>query len=151
MVDTKLIKELREKTQAGIGDIRAALEEAKNDPKKAEALLKQKGLDAAAKKADRKTSQGVVEAYIHAGGKVGVIVTVKCETDFVAKTDQFKTLAHEVAMQIAAMNPKNTEELLKQEYIRDASKTIDKLVKETIGVLGENIAIGDFSRLEVGR
>src|SRR3989344_6196549 len=126
------IKQLREKTGAGIADCRRALEEAKGEGKKAEELLRSWGIDKAASKADREAGQGLVETYIHSGGKVGAMVEVNCETDFVVRTDEFKTLAHEVAMQVSAMDPRDVEELLKQEYIRDAAKTISDLVKEAI-------------------
>jgi elongation factor Ts len=111
--------------------------------------LKKHGIEKADKKADRETPQGLVESYVHQNGKVGVLVEVLCETDFVARTDEFKNLCHEVAMQIAAMNPKNVETLLKQEYIRDGSLTISELIKSAIGKLGENIVVKDFSRLEI--
>ena len=149
-VSVQEIKKLRQKTGAGIADVRRALEEAKGNFKKAEELLKSWGAEIAVKKADRATGQGLVETYIHAGGKVGVMVEINCETDFVAKTDKFKNLAHEVAMQIAAMDPKDVEELSKQEYIRDSSKTIDDLVKEVIAKVGENIVIKRFIRFELG-
>lgn len=148
MISVDLIKELREKTGAGIADCRAALEESKGDLKKAEEWLKKKGLERATKKSDRETHQGQVFAYVH-GGKIGVLVTLECETDFVAKTEDFQKLGKEVCLQVSAMDPKNVEELLKQEYIRDASVTIEDLVKGTIGKLGENIKIGSFTRLAV--
>lgn len=143
------IKKLRELTSAGFADCKSALEETNGDLKKAEALLKEKGIAKAAKKGDRETGSGLVETYVHLNGKIGVVLSVLCETDFVARTDEFKNLAHEVAMQIAAMNPESNEELLKQEYIRDGSKTIEDLVKENIAKLGENIQIGEFSRISI--
>lgn len=149
-VDVSLIKELRDQTQAGVADCRAALEEAKGDIKQAKEILRKKGFERAAKKGDRATNAGLIEAYVH-GGRVASLVEVMCETDFVARTDEFKTLAHEVAMQVASMNPKDAEELLKQEYIRDSSKTIEMLLKETIAKLGENIVLGRITRLELGR
>ncbi|KKR58381.1 MAG: Elongation factor Ts, partial [Candidatus Curtissbacteria bacterium GW2011_GWB1_40_28] len=133
------IKKLRAKTKAGIADCRRALEESAGDLKKAEELLKSWGMDKAAKKADRAVGSGLIETYMHAGGRIGAMVEVACETDFVARTDEFKNLAHEIAMQITAMDPTTVEELLKQEYIRDSAKTIDELVKETIAKVGENI------------
>ncbi|OGD87309.1 translation elongation factor Ts [Candidatus Curtissbacteria bacterium RIFCSPHIGHO2_01_FULL_41_11] len=145
------IKQLREKTSAGVADCRKALEEAGGDFEKAEELLKSWGIDKAASKADREAGQGLVETYIHSGGKVGAMVEVNCETDFVARTDEFKTLAHEVAMQVSAMDPKDVEELLEQEYIRDSSKKIGDLVKEAIAKLGENIVIKRFMRFELGQ
>lgn len=150
-VSTDLIKQLREKTAAGIADCRVALEEAKGDLKKAEEILKKRGFETAAKKADRATGEGLVEAYIHGNGRVGVLVEVLCETDFVARTDEFKKLCHEVAMQVAAMNPKDVKMLMEQEYIRDASRKIEDLVKETIAKLGENIKIEKFQRFEIGK
>lgn len=149
-VDINLLKQLREKTSAGVADIRAALEQSNNDPKKAEEILKQKGFERAAKKGDRETKSGLIETYVHQG-RVGSIVELLCETDFVARTDEFKELAHEIAMQIASMAPKDAKVLEKQEYIRDPQKTIETLVKETIAKLGENITIGRFERFELGK
>ena len=148
-IDINQIKQLREETQVSVADCRAALEEAKGDYEKAIEILKKKGAERAEKKATRETASGIVESYIHQNGKVGVLVKVLCETDFVARTDDFKHLVHEVAMQVAAMNPKNVDALLKQEYIRDASLTIDDMIKSVIGKLGENIKIDGFSRLTI--
>lgn len=148
-ISIDLIKQLRDETLASVADCKNALEEAKGDLKHARELLKKKGFERALKKEDREAKQGLVESYIHQNGKIGVVVEVLCETDFVARTDEFKTLAHEVAMQIAAMDPKDSATLLKQEYIRDSSKTIETLVKETIAKLGENILIGKFSRVAI--
>ena len=150
-VSVDLIKKLREKTGAGIADCRKALEEAKGDEKGAEELLRSWGIDKAASKADREAGQGLVETYIHSGGRVGAMVEINCETDFVARTDEFKVLAHEIAMQVSAMDPKDVKELLEQEYIRDASKKIGDLVKEAIAKLGENIVIKRFMRFELGQ
>lgn len=144
------IKKLREQTGAGIADCRMALEESKGDLAKAKEVLKKKGLDKAASKSDREVKSGVVETYSH-GGRVGVLVEVLCETDFVAKTEDFKTLAHEIALQIASMNPENNEELLDQEYVREPSQKVSDLVNATIGKLGENIQIGKFARIELGK
>ncbi|OGD85989.1 translation elongation factor Ts [Candidatus Curtissbacteria bacterium RIFCSPHIGHO2_01_FULL_41_13] len=144
------IKKLRSKTGAGIADCRRALEKTKGDFKKAEELLKSWGVDKAAQKSDRAVGAGLVETYIHAGGRVGALIEINCETDFVTKTDEFKNLAHEVAMQVAAMDPKDVEELLRQEYIRDSSKKIDDLVKEVITKVGENIIVKRFIRFELG-
>jgi elongation factor Ts len=149
-VDVNLVKQLREETLASVADIRQALEEANGDLKKARELLKKRGAKIAEKKAERATEQGIIEAYIHQNNKVGAMVELLCETDFVARTSEFKNLAHEIAMQVAAMNPKDTEALLKQEYIRDPSKTISDLIKEGIGKLGENIILKRFIRFELG-
>lgn len=143
------IKKLREQTGAGIADCRKALEESGGDFEKAKKWLKKKGLDKAVEKSAREVKAGLVETYSH-GGKVGVLVELLCETDFVAKTEDFKNLAHELALQIASMKPDSVSELLAQEYIRDASQTIDQLIKSVVGKLGENIKVGRFERIELG-
>lgn len=143
------IKKLREETGAGIADCRQALEESKGDMEKAKEWLKKNGLDKAASKGDREVKSGLVEVYSHAG-RVGVLVELLCETDFVARTDDFKNLAHELALQIASMNPSSVETLLSQEYIRDTSQTIDQFLKAVIAKLGENIQIGRFERIALG-
>ncbi|MBA3724471.1 MAG: translation elongation factor Ts [Candidatus Levybacteria bacterium] len=148
-LDLQAIKKLRDATSASIADCRRALEEAKGDEKKALEWLKKRAGEIAAKKADRETGEGLVAAYIHGSGKVGVLVEILCETDFVAKTDEFKHLSKEVAMQIAAMNPADVDSLCKQDYIRDSSQTIDALVKAVIGKLGENITVKRFTRFEI--
>lgn len=145
------IKKLRKMTGAGIADCRKALEEASGDLKKASELLRSWGIDKASQKADRAVGAGLVETYIHGDGRVGAMVEVACETDFVARTSEFKNLAHELAMQVVAMDSANVEELLAQEYIRDASKTIDELLKETIAKVGENIVVRRFMRFELGQ
>lgn len=144
------LKKLRTETSASIGDVRQALEESDGNMDKARDWLKKKGFERAEKKGDRVTEQGLVESYVHSNGKIGVLVELLCETDFVARTDEFKELAHEIALQVSAMNPKNVEELLEQDYIRDSSKKINDLIKETIAKLGENITLKRFSRLEIG-
>jgi elongation factor Ts len=143
------IKQLREQTGAGIADCREALEEAKGNMDKAKEVLKKKGLDKASSKADREVKAGLVETYSHSG-RVGVLVELLCETDFVAKTDDFKNLAHEIALQVASMHPESVSDLLGQEYIRDNSLTIDALIKGIISKLGENIQIGRFERIALG-
>lgn len=148
MISVDQIKKLRELTGAGIADCREALEAAKGDLEKAVGYLKKKGVEKASKKSDRETHQGKVFSYVH-GGKIGVLVSLLCETDFVAKTEDFETLGKEIALQIASMNPKDAAELLKQEYIRDSKLTIDDMIKAVIGKLGENIKVGEFSRIVV--
>lgn len=145
------IKKLRAQTGGGIADCRKALEETKGDFKAAAELLRSWGIDKAASKADRVVGAGLVETYIHGGGKVGAMLEVNCETDFVARTDEFKNLCHELAMQVSAMDPKDVKELEKQQYIRDTSKTISDLVKETIAKVGENIVVKRFERFELGQ
>lgn len=149
-IDLETLKKLRSETSASVSDCRRALDEANGDYKKALDWLKQRAAAIAEKKAERVTGQGLIEAYIHAGGKVGAMVELLCETDFVARTDEFKHLAREIGMQVAAMNPKNVEELLKQAYIRDASMTIEGLIKLTIGKTGENITLKRIVRFELG-
>ncbi len=146
MVAVDLIKKLRDLTGAGIADCRQALEETNGDIASAEALLKKRGIEKAAKKAERETGQGRVFSYVHSS-RIGVILSLLCETDFVAATDDFQNLGKELTLQIASMNPKDTRELLAQEYIRDPKLNVDALVKSTIGKLGENIRIGKFYRL----
>jgi elongation factor Ts len=148
-IDLKAIKKLRDATSASIADVRRALDEAEGDEKKALEWLKKRASEIAAKKADRETGEGLIEAYIHGGGKVGVLVEILCETDFVAKTDEFKNMAREIAMQVAAMNPETVDDLMKQDYIRDGSQTIESLVKGVIGKLGENITVKRFTRFEI--
>lgn len=148
-IDLKTLKKLRDETAASIADCRRALDESEGNLDKALAWLKKRATEIAAKKADRETGEGIIDAYIHGNGKVGVLVELLCETDFVAKTDEFKHLAREIGMQIAAMNPENVESLLKQEYIRDGSVTIEQMVKNVIGKLGENITVKRFTRFEI--
>lgn len=164
-VSTDMIKELRAKTGAGVMESKKALEETGGDIGKAEEILKQRGLAMAEKKATRVASQGMIDAYLHAGGRIGAMVEVNCETDFVARTDEFKELAHDIAMQIAATNPKYVSEgelpegstedpkevcLLSQPFIKDPSKTIQQLVTEKIAKTGENMKVRRFARFELG-
>lgn len=144
------IKKLRQDTGASISDCKEALSVSKGNKDDAKAWLKKKGLDKATSKMDREVSAGLVDVYSH-GGRVGVLVELLCETDFVAKTEDFKNLAHELSLQIASMRPDSVSELLEQEYVRDPSQKIDDLIKLTIGKLGENIQIGRFERIELGK
>lgn len=143
------IKKLRDETGAGIADCREALTVSNGDMEKAKEIVRQKGLENSSKKSDREVKQGLVEVYSH-NGKVGVLVELLCETDFVARTEDFKKLAHEISLQIASMKPESVVDLLKQEYIRDGSQTIEQLIKSTIGKLGENIQVGRFERIALG-
>jgi elongation factor Ts len=143
------IKELREKTGAGIMEAKKALEEAGGDMSKAEAVIRERGLAKAAKKSDREVKSGVVYSYSHQG-RIGVLVEMLCETDFVAKNEEFVALAKEIAMQIASMNPESVEELLEQDYVRDGSMKISDLVKNLIGKIGENMQVSRFVRFEIG-
>jgi elongation factor Ts len=194
-ITTEMIKELRAATNAGVLDCRKALTEAGGDYQKAVDWLREKGMATAAKRADRDASQGIVELYTHGGGRVGVMVEVNCETDFVARSDKFRELAHEIALQIAASAPRYLKEedipadvmaheaeiararakeegkpenvtekivqgrlekfkdevvLLRQAYIRDESLTVEKLILQAVGPIGENILVRRFQRWELG-
>lgn len=194
-ISASMVKELRQKTGAGMMDCKKALTETNGDMEKAIEYLREKGIAGASKKADRVAAEGIVESYIHAGGRIGVLVEVNCETDFVAKTPEFGAFVKDIAMQIAAMNPKyvrreevaeeeveQEREILKQQalqegkpanivdkmvegrlvkhfkeiclldqvFVKDNDKTIDKLVKEQISRIGENITIRRFVRYELG-
>ncbi len=149
MVKIEDLKKIRESTGVSIDAIRKALEEAGGEIEKALELLKERGALVAAKKANRQTGEGIISSYIHANGKVGVMVKLLCETDFVGRTEQFKELGHEIAMHIAAMNPASVEELIAQPYVRNQDQTVDQLVKDCISKLGENIQIGEFCRFEI--
>ena len=144
------IKKLREKTGAGIMDAKKALEEAKGDTKKAQEIITAKGLARAESKSGREVHSGKIYCYTHGGGSAAAMVEVACETDFVAKTPEFEALCKEIAMQVTSMNPKDTEELLSQAYIRDAGKTMDQLIKELGGKVGENIRVSRFARFKLG-
>lgn len=147
--DIKKIEQLRKQTGLSFAEIKKALDEAKGDIDGAIEVLKARGVSVAEKKSSRETGEGVVDAYIHGNGKIGSMVEVYCETDFVAKNDEFKKLAHEIAMQVASMNPKDEKELLEQKYIRDQDMTIKELIQQCVAKLGENIKIGNFIRFEI--
>lgn len=176
VVTANQVKELREKSGAGIMECKRALEQVDGDIARAIDLLKQQGLAKADKKTGRAASQGLIESYIHGAGRIGSIVEVNCETDFVARTPEFRELAHDLAMQVAATSPAyvSIEEvpevawaelakehgdrdkaaaavvLLEQPFIKDPKLTIRDLVREQIGKLGENIVVRRFARFEVG-
>ncbi len=194
-ITSQMVKELRDKTNAGMMDCKKALGETAGDMEKAVDFLRQKGLAVAAKRAGRETKEGVVETYIHAGAKLGVMVEVGCETDFVAKTDDFKAFAKDIAMHIAAVNPVavSREEvpadilqrekdiyinqalesgkpqqiidkivggkvekyladicLLEQKYVKNPDLTVQDLLNELVGKMGENISIKKFARFQIG-
>lgn len=194
-ITSKMVKDLRDKTQAGMMDCKKALEKTDGDMEKAVDLLRQKGLAVAAKRAGRATSEGVIETYIHAGGKLGVMVELGCETDFVAKNDDFRQFARDLAMHIAATNPLsvNRDEvpagviarereiyvqqaldsgkpeaivekmvsgkiekfladivLLEQKFVKNQDLSIQDILNELVGRIGENISIKRFARFQVG-
>ncbi len=164
-IDTSKIKQLRDETGAPIMDCKRALQEADGDLAVAKERLRLRGAAVAEKKAGRVAAQGLVDSYIHGGGRIGVLVDVNCETDFVARSDDFRRLVHDIAMQVAATNPERigneeTEDgsaegdgalpLLKQPFIRDEKRTIQDLVHEAVGKLNENIVVRRFARFELG-
>ena len=166
------IKRLREETSCGVIDCKKALEEAKGNFSKAKELLRKRGLEMAAKKSDRLAKEGRLEAYIHNGNKIGVVVEVNCETDFVARSEDFCKFTRDVAIHIAALNPKYIKKedvpadvlareadkegfikancLLAQAYVKDPSKNIQDLLNELVAKIGENIVVGRFVRYKVG-
>ena len=167
-VSPQLVKELRDLTGAGILECKLALTEAEGYIEKAQRILREKGIQVVAKKAERPTAQGLVHAYVHHDGRCGALVEVNCETDFVARTDDFRQLAQDLAMQVAAMNPRylspdeipdggdNTSDpkelsLLGQPFIKDESLTIQDIVNAVIRKTGENIRVRRFARFELGR
>ncbi len=161
-VDLSIVKELRQKTGAGIMAVKKAPDESGVNSDKAEEILKEQGLANALKKSGRDTSQGVIQSYIHAGNKIGALVELKCETDFVARTDDFINLAKDLAMQVAAMGPlfiskddegadKASEEeiLMSQDFIKDPSVTIEDMIKSMISKVGENVNISRVTKFDL--
>ena len=142
------IQKLRLLTGAGVMDCKRALEEAGGDFEKAEALVRERGIVIAEKKEGRKTGAGLLKTYVH-NNRVGVLLEIRAETDFAVHSEQFQELSHNVAMQIAAMDPKNVDELMEEPYIKDASLTVRDLVKQTMGKVGENITVERFCRYEL--
>jgi len=149
-IDLNLLKKLREETGVSFSVCKKALEEGGNDIEKAKKLMTKWGEKKAADKAERTTGQGVIASYVHHNKKIAAFVELMTETDFVSGNAEFRKLADEIAMQVATMRPENVEELLKQEYIRDSSKTIDTLIKDAILKFGENIKMGRMLRWELG-
>jgi elongation factor Ts len=164
-ISTEMIKELREQSGAGIMDCRSALLGTAGDMEKALEVLKEKGLLKAQKKAERATRQGLIEAYIHSTGRIGAMIEINCETDFAARTDEFKEMAHCLAMQVAALSPQFISQedipegaevepqeacLLLQPYIKDPTKNVKDVIMETIAKVGENIRVSRFIRYELG-
>lgn len=159
------VKALRERSGAGVMDCKRALVEGGGDLERAMEILRQQGLAQVAKRAGRETSQGIVEAYVH-GGHIGVLVEVNCETDFVARTADFRELAHDLALQVAATNPPSVDAdgaapppadvppdqlpLMQQPFIKNPSRTIAEIVRDTAAKTGENIVVRRFARYELG-
>ena len=164
-VDVQLVRTLRDQTGAGIMDCKEALENSDGNLEKAVLALREKGVASAVKRVGRETNEGVIETYLHTGGRVGAMVELGCETDFVARTEEFQKLAHDIAMQVAAMDPVYVSEddieegdarppaqiaLMLQPFIKNSSSSVGEMVKELAGKVGENIRVVRFSRLAVG-
>jgi len=164
-IPTTRVKALRDLSGAGIMECRNALLETEGNEEEALRILKEQSLSRVQKKVERSANQGIVEAYIHTGGHIGAIVEVNCETDFVARTDEFKELAHHLAMQVAALSPQFVSDkeipqgadmepqeacLLLQPYIKSPDMTIQDIINETIAKVGENIKVRRFARFELG-
>ncbi|MFC1899222.1 elongation factor Ts [Chloroflexota bacterium] len=165
-ISTDQVKELRAQSGSGVMDCRNALIETEGNIDKALDILRERSLVKAQKKSERSANQGVIEAYIHTGRNIGAMVEVNCESDFVALTDEFKELAHDLAMQVAATGPQfiseeeipddttdvNPEQdcLLKQPFIKSPEKTIQEIINEAVAKMGENIKVNRISRFELG-
>lgn len=149
MSDIDKIKNLRDSTGLSFKEIKSALDEAGGDENKAIEVLRVRGIAIAQKKSSRQVKEGVIDSYIHATKKLGVVVELLCETDFVARNSDFQKLAHDLAMQIAAVKPATTEELLAQPFIKDQNITVTELINQHVAKLGENIQMGRFQILEI--
>ena len=165
-IPTARIKELRDQSGAGIMECRNALIEAEGEMEKALQILREQSLFKAEKKSKRSTSQGLIETYVHTGGRIGSMVELNCETDFVARTDEFKELAHCLAMQVTAQDPlfisreqvpegadiePETACLLLQPYIKNPEQIVQDIITETVAKVGENIKVNRFARFELGQ
>jgi len=164
-ISVETIKALRGRTGAGIMDCKQALQQANGDLHEAEEILRDQGIASAVKRASRDTNEGLVESYIHSGARIGAMVEVNCETDFVARTPDFKALAHDLAMQVAAMSPVYVDNvdipdgeevdpqqacLMQQSFIKDPTQTVQDLVRAAVGKLGENVRVRRFARFSLG-
>ena len=164
-ITVEAIKALRDHTGAGIMACKRALEQADGDLSRAQDILQESRAAIVAQKASRATQEGLIEAYVHQGSRIGAIVEVNCETDFVARTPAFKSLAHDVAMQVAAMSPEYVDSsdipegespvpqeacLLQQPFIKDPTKTVQDLVNETVAKVAENVRVRRFTRFALG-
>jgi elongation factor Ts len=144
MSDIEIVKNLRDSTGLSLGQIKKALDEADGDKVRAMEILKEQGIAVAEKKSSRQVKEGVVDAYIHSTKKLGALVEVLCETDFVARNVEFQKLAHELSMHIAASRPETVDDLLAQPFIKDQEISVKELINQYIAKLGENIQVGRF-------
>lgn len=149
MATVEEIKSLREETGLSVMQCQKALDEAGGDKAKAIAILRDKGQEIAGKKSGRNLGSGIVTSYIHAGNNVGVLLELLCETDFVAKNEEFKTTARDIAMHVAAMKPVDTEELLTQPFIKEPESTISDIINNSVQKFGERIEVGQFTRFSI--
>lgn len=145
------IKKLREETGAGMMDCKKALDEANGNYEEAKEVVRQRGLALAEKKSDRETKEGYIACYVHATNKVAAMVEILCETDFVARNDEFQAMAKDVAMHVVAMNPSSVTELLAEQFVKDPGLTVEELVKGVSGKIGEKFVVNKFIRYEVGQ
>lgn len=145
---TTVIQKLREETGAGVMECKRALEEANGDLKLAKEIIEKRGLARAEKKSDRATGAGLLEAYVH-NGRIGVLLELRSETDFVAHSEPVKALIHDLALHISALGPESVEDLLKQPYAKDESKTVEEVIKGVIAKVGENLKVARFVRYQV--
>ena len=145
----ELVKKMRAEMGLGIMEIKAALEAAEGDEKKAKEILKEQGFKKAEKRAEREVHQGRVATYTHTTGKIGVMVELLCETDFVAKNEEFVAVARDLCLQVAAMDPESPEKLLEQEFIKDGSKKISDMITALSAKFGENVKLGRIARFEI--
>lgn len=164
-VSIEAVKTLRQSTGAGVLECKQVLEQVGGDLKRAEEVLRERGLATAVAKASRETREGLIDAYVHSGNRIGALIEVNCESDFVARTPEFRDLVHNLAMQVAAMSPRYVDSedmddgdesppeevcLLEQPFIKDPSRTVRELIQETIARVGENIRVRQFSRFALG-
>ena len=148
MISVEQVKKLREETGISISECKKALEGTKGNMEKAKEILKKMGRDLAKQRVEKEAKAGIIESYIHPGKRIGAMVELNCESDFVARSEDFQKLAHELCLQIAAISPDETP-LFSQPYIRDETKTIKDLIDEYITKLGENIVLAKFVRYEI--
>jgi len=149
MSDLSKVKDLRKRTGLSFSEVKKALDEANGDVIRAMKVIKDRGVAVAEKKSSHEVKEGVVDAYIHATKKLGAVIEVLCETDFVARNVEFQKLAHELAMQVAAAKPGTVGDLLSQEFIKDQNITVKDLINQYIAKLGENIQVGRFEIFEI--
>ncbi len=149
MIKANQVKKLREKTGVSMIECKKALEESRGDEKQALDVLRQQGKVIALKKAARETRQGVIESYIHSNNKMGILLELNCETDFVARNSEFRELAHDLALHIAGMDSKDEKSLLKEPFVKNPDITVGDLIQEKITKLGENIKVGRFIRYKL--